>query len=85
MKRYSERSLLGFQKAFATEEGCAKHLQAMRWPERFVCPHCGHPEVWYIRTRKLLDCKACRTKVSLTASTLSDSPGDGTPASTPTG
>jgi len=70
MKRYSERSLLEFQKAFATEEGCALHLQAMRWPEGFVCPHCGHPEAWYIRTRKLLDCKGCRTKVSLTAGTI---------------
>ena len=70
MKRYSERSLLGFQKAFATEEGCAQHLQAMRWPDGFVCPHCGHPEAWAIRTRKLLDCKACRSKVSLTAGTI---------------
>lgn len=70
MKRYSERSLLEFQKAFATEEGCAQHLQAMRWPEGFVCPHCGHPEAWYIQTRKLLDCKACRSKVSLTAGTI---------------
>ena len=70
MKRYSERSLLEFQKAFATEEACAQHLQAMRWPEGFICPHCGHPEAWAIRTRKLLDCKGCRSKVSLTAGTL---------------
>jgi hypothetical protein len=30
MKGYSERSLLEFQKAFATEEACAQHVQAMR-------------------------------------------------------
>ncbi len=48
MKRYSERSLLELQKTFATEEACAQHLQAMRWPEGFICPHCGHPEAWYI-------------------------------------
>lgn len=70
MRGYSERSLLEFQKAFATEEACAQHLQVMRWPEGFVCPHCGHPEAWYIRTRKLLDCKGCRSKVSLTAGTI---------------
>ena len=70
MKGYSERSLLGFQKAFATEEACAQHLQAMRWPEGFVCPHCGHPEAWAIRTRQLLDCKGCRSKVSVTAGTI---------------
>ncbi len=38
MKRYGERRLLEFQKTFATEEACAQHLQAMRWPEGFVCP-----------------------------------------------
>jgi hypothetical protein len=42
----------------------------MRWPEGFICPHCGHPEAWYIRTRQLLDCKGCRSKVSLTAGTI---------------
>jgi hypothetical protein len=70
MQRYSERSLLEFQKAFATEDACAQHLQATRWPDGFICPHCGHPEAWYIRTRKLLDCKGCRSKVSLTAGTI---------------
>lgn len=70
MKGYAERSLLGFQKAFATEDACAQHLQGMRWPEGFVCPRCGHREAWYIRSRQILDCKGCRAKVSLTAGTI---------------
>ncbi len=70
MKGYSERSLLEFQKAFANDEACAQHLQGMRWPMGFVCPHCGHAEAWYISTRRLLDCKGCRSKVSLTAGTI---------------
>jgi len=70
MKGYSERSLLEFQKAFATEEACAQHLQAMRWPEGFVCPRCGHREAWYLRTRRLLVCKGCRAQGSLTAGTI---------------
>jgi len=70
MKGYSERSLLEFQKAFASEEACAQHLRAMRWPEGFRCPFCGHPEAWAIRTRPVLDCKGCRSKVSVTAGTI---------------
>ncbi len=70
MKGYAERSLLEFQKAFATEDACAQHLQAMRWPKGFVCPRCGHREAWSIRSRQILDCKGCRAKVSLTAGTI---------------
>jgi hypothetical protein len=70
MKGYSERSLLEFQKAFATEEACAQHLRAMRWPEGFVCPRCGHREAWAIQSQNLLDCKGCRARVSLTAGTI---------------
>ena len=67
---YRERSLLEFQKAFATEEACAQHLKEVRWPDGFVCPRCGHGEAWFIRTRKILDCKACRAQTSLTAGTI---------------
>lgn len=70
VKRYRACSLLEFQKTFATEEACVQHLQEMRWPEGFTCPRCGHREAWYIRTRKILDCKGCRAKVSLTAGTI---------------
>lgn len=69
-KRYTEWSLLEFQRTFATEDACAEHLKALRWPEGFACPRCGHKEAWYIGTRKLLDCKGCRAQVSLTAGTI---------------
>lgn len=69
-KKYKERSLLDFQKAFATEEACAQHLRQMRWPDGFVCPHCGYGEAWSVRTRNILACKGCRSKISLTSGTV---------------
>ena len=69
-KRYQERSLLKFQKEFSTEEACVQHLKEMRWPDGFYCPRCGHREAWLVRTRKILDCKGCRAKISLTAGTI---------------
>lgn len=69
-KRYEERSLLGFQKVFATEEACADHLRQMRWPDGFVCPKCGHDRAWYISTRQVMDCKKCRVKTGVTAGTI---------------
>ena len=68
--KYTPRSLIAFQQAFASEEACAQHLRGLRWPDGFTCPRCGHTEAWYIRTRKLLDCKRCRLTTSLTAGTI---------------
>jgi len=35
------RTLLEFQRLFATDEQCADYLYNLRWPEGFVCPRCG--------------------------------------------
>ena len=70
MKNYQERSLLDFQKEFSTEDACTTHLSRMRWPNGFVCHECGCDQVWYIKTRKVFDCKGCRKTTSLTAGTI---------------
>ena len=69
-KRYVERSLIGFQREFSTEEACVRHLHEIRWPDGFKCPRCGNASAWFIQTRSILDCKACRAKISLTAGTI---------------
>lgn len=69
-KRYIERSLLEFQKEFSTEDACIEHLKKIRWPNGFRCPRCGYTNAWFIRTRKVFDCKGCRAKTSLTAGTI---------------
>ena len=48
-KKYNERSLIEFQKAFPDNEACAKHLAEQRWQNGYVCPHCGHGEAWYLQ------------------------------------
>lgn len=69
-KNYQERSLLGFQKEFLTEEACQKHLLSIRWPDGFACPNCYNAEYWLISTRRLLTCKKCRHQTSVTAGTI---------------
>lgn len=66
-KKYTEYSLIEFQKTFASNEACEKHLVEQRWQNVFVCPQCGHEEAWYLTNRKLFDCKRCRFQTSLTA------------------
>jgi len=70
MNIYKERSLLDFQKEFATEDACVQHLKEMRWPGGFMCPDCGHDQYWYVTTRKNFVCQRCHIRTSLTAGTV---------------
>jgi len=68
--KYEERSLLSFQKTFATEQDCVQHLAEQRWAVGFACPRCGHDQFWHLTKRGLFDCKQCRHQTSVTAGTI---------------
>ena len=63
------KSLVEFQERFATDEGCAAYLAKLRWPEGFVCPHCGAQEAWLTET-SLYICQKCRQRTSITSGTI---------------
>jgi transposase-like protein len=63
-------SLLEFQERFSTEDACRDHLFAIRWPEGYSCPRCGHERYYLHGPRHLYECKSCRYQVSLTAGTI---------------
>jgi transposase-like protein len=55
-----------------TEAPCAAALEASRWPQGFVCPHCGattHSR-FYAGGREDWPCAQCRVQTSLTCGTL---------------
>jgi transposase-like protein len=62
------RSLLEFQRLFATEEQCADYLHSIRWPEGFVCPRCGSRTGYALVARRVTECRNGH-QVSLTAGT----------------
>ena len=43
------RDLLEFEARFASEGACRDYLSALRWPEGFRCPGCGHERAWPVR------------------------------------
>jgi len=45
------RSLIAFQRRFADEAACAAYLAAIRWPDGFRCPACGHDRAWRLETK----------------------------------
>jgi hypothetical protein len=70
-RRFPE-SLPEFQEMFPAEQSCSAYLEDVRWPEGFVCPHCGSDEEPYrITTRPgVLECRKCRRQTSLTAGSI---------------
>ena len=63
-------NLIEFQDRFPDEESCWRHLRKVRWPEGFECPRCGAQASYFIRTRRLEQCRRCRYQASVTAGTI---------------
>ena len=58
---------------YGTEDQCFDALYRWRWPNGFVCPHCGYDRGCQLNTRKLQQCHRCHRQTSVTAGTLFDS------------
>lgn len=65
-------SLAHFLAAYGTVPQCEAALQAAKWPEGFVCPHCAGRIATTFRRRKLTywQCRHCQHQASLAAGTL---------------
>jgi len=59
-----------FQKHFGTEQKCHKALIALRWPNGFVCPHCGSRRYSYCKPKQLFQCTVCRKQTSVRSGTF---------------
>jgi len=63
------RTLMQFERRFATDQACRDYLFALRWPEGFICPRCGGRRSWAAR-RGVQLCAQCRYEASPTAGTI---------------
>ena len=63
-------SLIEFNRRYGTEEQCHAALVKMRWPDGFMCPHCGGIEHSYSAARRIFQCSACRVQTSARAGTI---------------
>ena len=66
-------SLNAFLSLYGTEDQCFDALYQWRWPNGFVCPHCGHDRCCQLNSRKLQQCNRCHRQTSITAGTIFDS------------
>ena len=62
-------NLVQFTERFVTDEACAAHLTAVRWPDGAICAACGGRKGWPT-ARGTYYCADCRHQTSLTAGTI---------------
>lgn len=62
---------------FRDDYACAEYLAKKRWPDGFVCPHCGSKKAWRLEARPwLFECSGkgnkpgCRKQTSVIAGTI---------------
>ena len=60
---------LEFESRFASEEACRDYLFALRWPEGFRCPRCGHERAWPVR-KVWFECARYGRQTSVTSGTI---------------
>ena len=66
-------SLNAFLSLYGTEDQCFETLYQWRWPNGFLCPHCGHDRFYQLISRKLQQCNRCHRQSSIIAGTIFDS------------
>ena len=65
-------SLSEFITRFGTEAQCEAALKRSRWPQGFVCPHCGGREQsrFLAERRRYWQCPHCRAQTTVRSGTL---------------
>ena len=63
------RTLMEFERRFATEKACRAYLIQLRWPEGVRCHRCHSPSVWATR-RGLYHCTFCGFQTSVLTGTI---------------
>lgn len=66
-------SLNEFLEHYGDEDKCHDALFRLRWPDGFVCPHCGHDRSCLLNTLKLRQCCRCSRQTSVIAGTIFES------------
>ncbi len=58
-----------FVEWFPDDKACREYLIQLRWPDGFVCPHCGSDVGWPTSDGRF-SCGGCRRRASVTAGTI---------------
>ena len=63
-------NLLEAIRHFSDLDVATEYVAGLRWPDGFVCPHCGGRDYSYVSTRRLWKCKSCQKQSSVKVGTI---------------
>ena len=66
-------SMTAFIQQYGSEAKCFEALFKWRWPNGFICPHCGCDKHCQLTERKLQQCYRCHLPAAGRSTNLSDS------------
>lgn len=55
---------------FSDLDVATEYVADLRWPDGWVCPHCGGRDYSYVSTRRLWKCKFCKKQSSVKVGTI---------------
>lgn len=55
---------------FSDVDVATEYVAGLRWPDGWVCPHCGGREYSYLSTRRLWKCRSCKKQSSVKVGTV---------------
>ncbi|GGA80923.1 IS1595 family transposase [Edaphobacter acidisoli] len=55
---------------FGNDTSCREYLEALRWPDRVMCPRCQSEKISRVYDRNQFDCDSCRYQFSVLAGTV---------------
>ena len=59
-----------FYSTFSDEQACRDHFKSMRDRQGVVCKKCGSQEHYWLKSKKMYQCKSCSFRTSLRSGTL---------------
>jgi transposase-like protein len=69
------KTLIEAVRYFSNPDVGLAFMASLRWPDGVMCPHCDHPEVMFLKTRRIWKCKSCRKQFTIkTGTIMEDSP-----------
>ena len=63
-------TIVDFMATFNTDEKCLEYIKMVKYPNGWICSHCGGKKYGLVATRHLLRCTQCNYEDSLVAGTL---------------
>jgi len=64
------RTFQEMDERFRDDDACRDYIRRLRWPAGFICPHCGASGEPWIMSNRLMRCRSCHGRTSLTAGTI---------------